>query len=98
VLYSSLNITQVIKTNRMVWAGHVAHMGDNNSHLKNNALSQQLPQIFRESRKKHQDYQITKDLDYPPCILYTHFYASDTKICDIIAKYYLQCLNFKYLE
>ena len=28
VLYSSLNITQVIKSSRMVWAGHVAHMGD----------------------------------------------------------------------
>jgi hypothetical protein len=27
-LYSSLNIVRVIKSRRMRWAGHVAHMGE----------------------------------------------------------------------
>jgi hypothetical protein len=27
-LYSSPNITQITKSRRMRWAGHVAHMGD----------------------------------------------------------------------
>jgi hypothetical protein len=56
-----------------MWAEHVAHVAEeNNSQIKNNGLSQQLPQFFRKSRKKHQDYKVMEDLDYQHCTLYTH--------------------------
>jgi len=32
-LYSSPNIVQVIKSRRMRWAGHVAHMGRRGGHI-----------------------------------------------------------------